>query len=68
MSTMNQNCLRGSVCRTKLKGATEEEGSTTVQTRKIYLMQCPSETFLPLLLIPKRSTHQVLIHCLRLEN
>lgn len=67
MSVVNQNCLRGSVCRTKLKGATEE-GSTTVQTRKIYLMQCPSETFLPLLLIPKHSTHQVLIQCLWLEN
>lgn len=65
---MNQNCLRGSICRTKPKRATEEESSTTVQIRKILLKKCPSETLLPLLLILKHSIRQVLIYLLRLEN
>lgn len=66
MSTTHQNFLLGSVWRTKPKRAAEEVSSTTVQIRKIGF-KCPSETFLPLLLILKHSTHQVSVH-LQLEN
>lgn len=72
LTRLNLKCLRwvkilGSVWRIKPKRVAEEISSTTVQIRKTGL-KCPSEMFLPLLLILKHSTHQVLVHPLQLEN